>query len=52
MLRVLSGPSPHRQAGYWSDYKTPLHKAAEHGHAKTVQILVDAGADVIVLTGP
>ena len=44
----------HGQADtHWSDRgETPLYKAAEHGHAKTVQILVDAGADVVLLTDP
>ena len=32
--------------------RTPLHKAADRGVWKTVQILVDAGADVVLLSGP
>ena len=49
MLRVFSVPSPHGQDKHgW----TPLHRAAKHGQAKTVQMLLDAGADVILLTDP
>ena len=46
MLRVSS---PHGQDG---NGNTPLHDAAISGDRKTVQMLLDEGADVILLTGP
>ena len=49
LAACLSGPSPHGQD---DDGETPLHMAAEHGHAKTFQMLLDEGADVILLTDP
>ena len=45
----LSGPSPHGQD---DSGEIPLHEAAQYGHAKTVQFLLDEGADVILLTDP
>ena len=47
----LSGPSRNGQDDFGN---TPLHSAANDwvDHWKTVQILVDAGADAILLNDP
>ena len=46
---VSFGTEPHGQD---NGGKTPVHKAVRQRQRDTVQILVDAGADVILLNDP
>ncbi|XP_056637900.1 leucine-rich repeat serine/threonine-protein kinase 1 isoform X1 [Diorhabda sublineata] len=47
-LLLNSGADPNVQCGSRGDNKTPLHLAAEYGHAKNVLCLLQHNADLII----